>query len=107
MNGTLWILGALFGFAVLGQLLSYIYRLRLSLHLLQKEIAESTRTTFETRRKTEWLECRLQDMLDAAQLRSSDAKRAWQRLDRVTRIIKHEARYNGCRVGLSDIDQAD
>ncbi len=107
MNGTLWLLTALFGFAVLGQLFSYIYRLQLSLNLLHKQIAESTRITFETRRKSEWLECRLQDMLDAAQLRSSDAKRAWQRLDHVARIVKHEARHNGCRVGLSDIDQAD
>lgn len=107
MNATLLMLGALFGFAVLGQLFSYIYKLRLSLHLLQKEIAESTRTTFETRRKMEWLECRLQDMLDAAQLRSSDVRRAWKRLDHVSQTIKVEARRNGCRVGLSDIDQPD
>ena len=38
-----------------------------SLRDLEEQLAESTQTIFESRRKTEWLEARVQDLLDAAQ----------------------------------------
>ena len=107
MNDTLWLLVALFGFAVVGQTLAHIFALRRSLRDLEEEVAESTQTIFESRRKTEWLEARFQDLLDAAQLRSGDAQEAWERLQQVTRSIKADAMGKGYNVGLGDIDQPD
>jgi len=107
MSETLWLLAALFGFAVVGQTLAHIFALRRSLRDLEEEVAEATQTIFEARRKSEWLEARVQDLLDAAQLRSGDAQAAWQQLEQVTRSIKADAMVRGYNVGLADIDQPD
>ena len=64
MNETLWLLLALFGFAVVAQTLAHIFALRRSLSDLEEDVAESTQTIFESRRKNEWLEARVQDLLD-------------------------------------------
>jgi|GEM_PF-1879233 len=107
MNEPLWILSVLFGFAILVQLLSYIHRSRQSLRSLQKEINASTQTIVDCSRKLEWLESRLEDLLDAAQLQSCDVSREQERLDQLIRTIKTEAMQNGYRLGLGDIDQID
>ena len=107
MNEPLWILGILFGFAILAQLLSYIHRSRQSLRSLQKEINASTQTMLDCSRKVEWLESRLEDLLDAAQLQSCDVSQEQQRLDQMIRTIKTEAMQNGYRLGLGDLDQID
>ena len=107
MNVTLWILGALFGFAMLVQLLAYIYRSRRSLKSLQKELNACTPIMLDYRRKAEWLESRLEDLLDAAQLQSCDVNREQERLDQTIRIIKTEAIQNGYLLRFSDIDQVD
>ena len=107
MNEPLWILGALFGFAILAQLLSYIYRSQQLLCSLQKEINASTQTLLDCSRKAEWLESRLEDLLDAAQLQSCDVNQEQERLDQVIRTIKTEAMQNGYRLSLGDIDQVD
>ena len=107
MNEPLWILSVLFGFAILVQLLSYIHRSRQSLRSLQKEINASTQTIVDCSRKLEWLESRLEDLLDAVQLQSCDVSREQERLDQLIRTIKTEAMQNGYRLGLGDIDQID
>lgn len=107
MNETLWLLVAVFGFAVVGQTLAYIFSLRRSVRALEEEVAEATQNIFESRRKTDWLEARFQDLLDAAQLRSDDAQGGWQRLEQLTRAIKADAMHKGYQVGLGDIDQSD
>jgi K+-sensing histidine kinase KdpD len=107
MNETLWLLLALFGFAVVAQTLAHIFALRRSLRDLEDEVAESTQTIFESRRKNEWLEARVQDLLDAAQLHSGDTQEAWRRLEQVIRRIKADAMGKGYNVGLGDIDQPD
>lgn len=107
MNEPLWILSVLFGFAILVQLLSYIHRSRQSLRSLQKEINASTQTMVDCSRKLEWLESRLEDLLDAVQLQSCDVSREQERLDQLIRTIKTEAMQNGYRLGLGDIDQID
>ena len=107
MNEPLWILSVLFGFAILVQLLSYIHRSRQSLRSLLKEINASTQTMVDCSRKLEWLESRLEDLLDAAQLQSCDESREQERLDQLIRAIKTEAMQNGYRLGLGDIDQID
>ena len=107
MNEPLWILGALFGFVILVQLLSTIYRSQQSLRYLQKEINASTQTMLDCSRKVEWLESRLEDLLDAAQLQSCDVNQEQQRLDQLIRTIKTEAMQNGYRLGLGELDQLD
>jgi len=107
MNEPLWILGILFGFVILVQLLSYIHRSRQSLRSLQKEINASTQTMLDCSRKVEWLESRLEDLLDAAQLQSCDVSQEQQRLDKMIRTIKTEAMQNGYRLGLGELDQID
>ena len=107
MNEPLWILALLFGFAMLVQLLSYIYRSQESLRSLQREINASTQIIIDCSRKAEWLESRLEDLLDAAQLQSCDEGREQERLDQLIRTIKAEALQNGYRIGLGDIDQPD
>jgi len=107
MNEPLWILGVLFGFVLLVQLLSYIYRSRQLLRTLQMEINASTQTMVDYSRKMEWLECRLEDLLDAAQLQSCDVSQEQERLDEVIRKIKTEAMQNGYRLGLGELDQTD
>jgi len=107
MNEPLWVLSVLFGFAILVQLLSYIHRSRQLLRVLQKEINASTQTMVDCSRKVEWLESRLEDLLDAAQLQSCDESREQERLDQLIRTIKTEAMQNGYRLGLGDIDQID
>ena len=107
MNEPLWILSVLFGFAILVQLLSYIHRSRQSLRSLQKKINASTQTMVDCSRKLEWLESRLEDLLDAVQLQSCDVSREQERLDQLIRTIKTEAMQNGYRLGLGDIDQID
>ena len=106
MNEPLWILGVLFGFVLLVQLLSYINRSRQSLRSLQKEINASTQIMVDNSRKMEWLESRLEDLLDAAQLQSCDVSQE-ERLDQVIRTIKTEAMQNGYRLGLGELDQTD
>jgi len=107
MNQPLWILSALFGFVILVQLFSYIYRSQQLLRSLQKEINASTQTMLDCSRKAEWLESRLEDLLDAAQLQSCDVSREQERLDQLIRTIKTEAMQNGYRLGLGDLDQVD
>ena len=107
MNEPLWILGTLFGFAILGQLLAYLYRSRQSRVALQKKVNASTQIMLDCSRKVEWLESRLEDLFDAAQLQSCDRNREQQRLDQLIRTIKAEAIQNGYRVGFGDIDEAD
>jgi uncharacterized protein YoxC len=107
MNEPLWILGALFGFVILVQLLSTMYRSQQSLRSLQKEINASTQTMLDCSRKVEWLESRLEDLLDAAQLQSCDVNQEQQRLDQLIRTIKTEAMQNGYRLGLGELDQLD
>jgi predicted Holliday junction resolvase-like endonuclease len=107
MNEPLWILGILFGFVILVQLLFYIHRSRQSLRSLQKEINASTQTMLDCSRKVEWLESRLEDLLDAAQLQSCDVSQEQQRLDKMIRTIKTEAMQNGYRLGLGELDQID
>ena len=107
MNEPLWILSLLFGFAILVQLFSYIYRSQQLLRSLQKEMNASTQTILDCSNKAEWLESRLEDLLDAAQLQSCDVTREQERLDQLIRTIKTEAMQNGYRLGLGDIDQID
>jgi K+-sensing histidine kinase KdpD len=107
MNEPLWILGMLFGFAVLVQLFAYIYRSQQLLRSLQKELDESSQTLLECSRKAEWLESRLENLLDAAQMQSCDSSQEQERLDQVTRAIKAEARQHGYRLEFSDIDLLD
>ena len=106
MNEPLWILGILFGFTILVQLFSYIFRSQQLLRSLQKDINTSTQTILDCSRKVEWLESRLEDLLDAAQLQSCNGNREQERLDQLIRTIKTEAMQNGYRVGFGDIDQA-
>ena len=107
MNETLWTLIALFGLAIVAQLVAHFYRLRRSLGLLEQEVADSTQTIFESRRKLDWLEASLDDLLDAAQLGTEDADAACERMQEVSRRIRDDARHKGYRLGLGDIDQAD
>lgn len=107
MNETLWTLIAVFGLAVVAQLVAHFYRLRRSLRLLEQDVADSTQTIFESRRKLEWLEACLDDLLDAAQLGADDAQAACERMQQVSRRIRDDARHKGYRLGLCDIDQAD
>ena len=107
MSEPLLILSALFMFAILVQLVSYLYKSRQSLRTLRKEVNASTQAMLDYRRKAEWLESRLEDLLDAAQLQSCDADREQARLDQLIRTIRTEATQNGYRVGLSDLDQLD
>ena len=107
MNEPLWILSLLFGFVVLVQLFSYIYRSRQLLRSLQKEVTASTQTLLDCSRKAEWLESRLEDLFDAVQLQSCDMSEEQERLDVLIRSIKTEALQNGNRLGLGEIDQAD
>jgi predicted Holliday junction resolvase-like endonuclease len=107
MNQPLWILSVLFGFVILVQLFSYIYRSQQSLRSLQKQINASTQSLLDCSRKAEWLESRLEDLLDAAQLQACDADREQERLDELIRTIKSEAMQNGYRLGLGDLDPAD
>ena len=107
MNETLWTLIALFGVAIVAQLVAHFYRLRRSLGLLEQEVADSTQTIFESRRQMEWLEACLDDLLDAAQLATDDAQAACERMQQVSRRIRGDARDKGYRLGLGDIDQAD
>jgi len=107
MSETLWLLGALFGFAILVQLVSYVFNLQRMVRALQNEINTSTQALFESRRRTEWLESHLEDLLDAAQRRSDDLDTEWQRINHVTRTIRDEANKEGYRIGLGDIDQDD
>ncbi len=104
MNEQLWILGALFGFAILVQLFASIYRSQKSLISLQKEINASTQIILEFRRKVEWLESSLENLLDAAQLQSCDVNREQERLDQLIRTVKTEAIQNGYLLGFGDID---
>jgi len=107
MNEPLWILSALLGFAILVQLLSYIYRSQRLLRSLQKEINASTQTILDYRRKADWFESRLDDLLDATQLQSCDVNREQERLDQLIRTIKAEAVQCGYRPELGDLDQVD
>ena len=75
--------------------------------LLEEDVAESTQTIFESRRKNEWLEARVQDLLDVAQLHSGDTQETWRRLEQVIRRLKADALGKGYHVGLGDIDQPD
>ena len=77
------------------------------LRLLRKEVNASTQTILDCSRKAEWLESRLEDLLDAAQLQSCDVSQEQERLDQVIRTIKIEAMQNGYRLGLGEIDQID
>lgn len=107
MNEPLWILSILFGYAILVQLFSYIYRSQQLLRSLQKEVNASTQTILDCSRKAEWLESRLEDLLDAAQLQSCDVSREQERLNQLIRTVKTEAMQNGYRLGFGDIDQVD
>ncbi len=104
MSEPLLILSVLFIFALLVQLVSYLYKSQQSLRALRKEVNTSTQAMLDYRRKSEWLESRLEDLLDATQLQSCDAGRDQQQLDRLIRTIKTEAMQNGFRVGLGDLD---
>ena len=79
----------------------------ISLKLFLGYDADSTQTIFESRRKLEWLEANLDDLLDAAQLGTEDAQAACERMQQVSRRIRDEARHKGYRLGLGDIDQSD
>ena len=107
MNETLLILCALFGFAVLVEVFSTLYRARQLRRTLQRELHSATQMMIELRQKNEWLELRLEDLLDAAQLQSVDVDREQERLDRLTHAIKNEASQKGYRLGLGDIDEDD
>jgi hypothetical protein len=107
MSQTLWILAVLLGFAILVQLLAYFYRSQQALRALHREINASTQTLIEYRRKTEWLESRLEDLIDATRLQSCGADSEPQRLERLINTIKHEAREYGYRPSLGDIDPVD
>ncbi len=107
MSEPLWILGMLFGFAIMVRLFSYVYELQHMRRSLQKEINASTQTLLDCMRKAEWLESRMEDLLDAAQLQSCDVNREQKRLDQLIDAIKTEGMQNGYRLGLSDLDQTD
>jgi len=107
MSEPLWILGMLFGFAILVQLFSYVYGLQHIRRLLEKEVNASTQTLLDCKRKAEWLESRLEDLLDAAQLQSCDVNREQERLDQLINAIKTEAIQNGYRSEFGDLNQAD
>ena len=91
MNEPVWISTALFGFALLVQLLAYLYRTQQSLRSLQEELNASTQIMLDCSHKVEWLESRLEDLLDAAQLQSCDVRQEQKRLDQLIRTIKTEA----------------
>jgi hypothetical protein len=107
MSETLLILGALLGFAIVVQLFCYHHRNRRLIRCLEQEIDSSTQVMYESRRRIQWLEERLEDLLDAAQFRSGDPDEDWTRLDRAARSIKEEARQKGYRLGLGDLDSAE
>jgi predicted Holliday junction resolvase-like endonuclease len=107
MSETLWLLGGLLGFAILVQLVAYVFNVQRVMRALQNEINASTQALFESRRRTEWLESRLEDLLDAAQRRSDDLDTEWERIDHVTRTIRDEANQEGYRIGLGEFDQDD
>jgi len=104
MNETVWILSALFGFAILVQLLAYLYRTQQSLRSLQQELNASTQIMLDCSHKVEWFESRLEDLLDAAQLQSCDVSQEQKRLDQLIRTIKTEAMQRGYRLGLGELD---
>ena len=104
MNEPVWILSALFGFAILVQLLAYLYRTQQSLRSLQQELNASTQIMLDCSHKVEWLESRLEDLLDAAQLQSCDVSQEQKRLDQLIRTIKTEAMQRGYRLGLGELD---
>ena len=107
MNEPVWILSALFGFAILVQLLAYLYRTQQSLRSLQQELNASTQIMLDCSHKVEWLESRLEDLLDAAQLQSCDVSQEQKRLDQLIRTIKAEAMQRGYRLGPGELDQID
>ena len=107
MNEPVWILSALFGFAILVQLLAYLYRTQQSLRSLQQELNASTQIMLDCSHKVEWFESRLEDLLDAAQLQSCDVSQEQKRLDQLIRTIKAEAMQRGYRLGLGELDQID
>ena len=104
MNEPVWILSALFGFAILVQLLAYLYRTQQSLRSLQQELNAATQIMLDCSHKVEWLESRLEDLLDAAQLQSCDVSQEQKRLDQLIRTIKAEAMQRGYRLGLGELD---
>jgi predicted Holliday junction resolvase-like endonuclease len=104
MNEPVWILSALFGFAILVQLLAYLYRTQQSLRSLQQELNASTQIMLDCSHKVEWFESRLEDLLDAAQLQSCDVSQEQKRLDQLIRTIKTEAMQRGYRLGLGELD---
>jgi hypothetical protein len=54
--------------------------------------------------KVEWLESRLEDLLDDAQRQSCDVRQEQKRLDQLIRTIKTEAMQRGYRLGLGELD---
>ena len=90
INEPVWILSALFGFALLGQLLAYLYRTQRSLRLLQEKLNASTQIMLDCSHKVEWFKSRVENLLEAAQLQSCDVRQEQKRLDQLIRTIKTE-----------------
>ena len=107
MNEPLWILGVLFGFAILVQLFSLIWRSLQLVNTLNKEVNASAQIILDCTRKNEWLEARLEDLLDASQLQSCDANHDPDRLNKLIRNIKNEAAQKGYLLVLAEIDESD
>ena len=103
MNDTLWIVSVLFGFAVLAQTFTSAYRLRRSVKALQEELAACTQSLFECQHRNDWLETHLEDLLDAAQLRTDDPQ-ACDKFNQIVQTIKDESVENRYRVRISDIN---
>ena len=90
INEPVWILSALFGFALLVQLLAYLYRTQRSLRLLQEKLNASTQIMLDCSHKVEWFKSRVENLLEAAQLQSCDVRQEQKRLDQLIRTIKTE-----------------
>jgi hypothetical protein len=71
---------------------------------LQEELNASTQIMLDCSHKVEWLESRLDDLLDDAQLQSCDVRQEQKRLDQLIRIIKTEAMQRGYRLGVGEPD---
>ncbi|MBU1193203.1 MAG: hypothetical protein KKE76_16040 [Gammaproteobacteria bacterium] len=102
MNDTLWIVSLLFGFAVLAQTFTSAYRLRREVKILQEELVASTQNLYECQRRNDWLETHLEDLLDAAQLRSDDPQ-SGDKLKQIVQAIKDDAVNSNFSVRVSDI----
>ncbi len=95
VDAAMLVLIGLLGAAAVAQMLAYLYQLHSERVWLQEQLAAITHETFELRRRNEWLERRLFDLVDAAELAIDNLDGSHEHLSKVAGQIKHESKHNG------------